>query len=64
MNSTGSRMSRWFFWKRSCKRSISSDWGITWKWVSNNSGEEGDVEINEELKQKLDELEAQERPVR
>ena len=61
VNSTGLRMSHWSFWKRSCKRSISSDWDITWKWVSNNSVEEGNIEINKELKQKLDELVAQER---
>ena len=51
-------------WKEIKKLIDKSDWDITWKWVSNNSGEEGYVEINEELKRKLDELEAQERPVR
>lgn len=51
-------------WKEIKKLIDKSDWDITWKWVSNNSGEEGIVEISEELKQMLDELEAQERPVR
>lgn len=51
-------------WEEIKKLIDKSDWDITWKWVSNNSGEEGNIEIKKELKQKLDELEAQERPVR
>lgn len=48
-------------WKKIKKLIDKSDWDITWKWVSNNSGEEGNIEIKKELKQKLDELEAQKR---
>lgn len=48
-------------WEEIKKLIDKSDWDITWKWVSINSGEEGNIEVDKELKQKLDELEAQER---
>ncbi|GHV96823.1 hypothetical protein lacNasYZ03_17870 [Lactobacillus nasalidis] len=48
-------------WKEIKTLIDNSNWDITWKWVSNNSGEEGNMEIDKELKQKLDELEAKER---